>query len=595
MVLSGIVWRKYWWIFPFILFLGVFFRLLNFHFPIIGGDYDYILHRLLVGNWHIFHQGLGPFYYSSYVCGGSITYGSPNDAFYSLMQFSSYFIDYWQAINLSVLVNLIIGYAGWFLVGCHVLRLKSKWSHLLSLLVLTNGFYLVHVAGGHFNFISFPVLGWLFWCVFDRRLDSWISLLFRVSIFSLVTGWALYSAGYYVLLFWLMAAIAFVPLDLLVLRRVVLKRLLMLLWRVAGCGLGALAIGASKLVAVYSYMSVYPRTYSVWPALPIEQVPSFIYQTFFNYPVSSSSISPLPHSLVEASFLLSPVVLIGLAVGFVLLIRALLKNNWNGLVVVMGTIYVFAVVHFFLELTSGFGWSVNLLDRLPVFASIRMYIRFLYIPSLLLIVLAVWSLARMTERHLKDYVNIIVVLAAASTVMFFYWGYTGGIKVNPGAFGIGYAYNVHEELMSNLQLSGGLPELVREIGPGGSDYVGVSGLGCYDAVLVWAGPSALHRQALHVGPVADQSDGYYNIMKPACITYPEANDCKPGDRIPVSDQENFERFISGKKVSWKVSGWQTFANYLSLIWLIVSVLVLVIMGTIVVISRVIVKTRRNEK
>jgi hypothetical protein len=103
-------------------------------------------------------------------------------------------------------------------------------------------------------------------------------------------------------------------------------------------------------------------------------------------------------------------------------------------------------------------------------------------------------------------------------------------------------------------------------------------MGCTDGLTFWAGDSAFHAKALMTGSVNEQHDGYYNMMKPACMLYPKENNCQPGDRIPVSDTENFDRFRHGMKTDWQISGRQRVLNILSLAWLAVCVAGLVLGG-----------------
>jgi len=56
------------------------------------------------------------------------------------------------------------------------------------------------------------------------------------------------------------------------------------------------------------------------------------------------------------------------------------------------------------------------------------------------------------------------------------------------------------------------------------------------------------------------------------LLYPDYFGCKPWDRIPESDKENFEIFRQGKIPSWGVPPWQTFLLYLNLISVLACVI-----------------------
>ena len=77
-------------------------------------------------------------------------------------------------------------------------------------------------------------------------------------------------------------------------------------------------------------------------------------------------------------------------------------------------------------------------------------------------------------------------------------------------------------------------------------------------------------EELVVGDVYLGWNDHLNLYNPACFVYPESNDCTPGDRIKVSDMENFEQFVEGKKTQWKVPVMQSILNWVSLLTLLTS-------------------------
>jgi hypothetical protein len=81
---------------------------------------------------------------------------------------------------------------------------------------------------------------------------------------------------------------------------------------------------------------------------------------------------------------------------------------------------------------------------------------------------------------------------------------------------------------------------------------------------------------IRVAKIMNESDGVLNIYNPACMVYPKENDCEPGDRILVSDKENAERFRTGQKTTWKMSGLQHISNWISILTLIGCVVIIVV-------------------
>jgi hypothetical protein len=81
--------------------------------------------------------------------------------------------------------------------------------------------------------------------------------------------------------------------------------------------------------------------------------------------------------------------------------------------------------------------------------------------------------------------------------------------------------------------------------------------------------------ALEQGDVYLGWNDRLNLYNPACFAYPEANDCTPGERIKVSDMENFEKFITGEKTQWNVPLIQRILNWISVLTLLAAAIIAV--------------------
>jgi len=189
------------WLFPLLIFLGVFLWLLNIRYPLLGHDVSAWLPYLLEGQWHIFHYGWIPMRYVPHLCGGIPVYGNPNDVFYSLVQLLMLAMQPWFAIQGAIAVTMAIGYVGWFLYGRDVLRFSSLWASVFALMILAGGFHLAHTAVGHMNFVPIPLLGLLLWLLFDQNRDTRKTLMLRTAGFSLTAAFVLYAGGYYTLVY----------------------------------------------------------------------------------------------------------------------------------------------------------------------------------------------------------------------------------------------------------------------------------------------------------------------------------------------------------------------------------------------------------
>jgi hypothetical protein len=72
--------------------------------------------------------------------------------------------------------------------------------------------------------------------------------------------------------------------------------------------------------------------------------------------------------------------------------------------------------------------------------------------------------------------------------------------------------------------------------------LGISPIGCYEAIfgyrLEW-----FPGRELRPGRTLAAVRGRLNLLNPACFAFPEANNCRPGDRFSAAERENAERFV----------------------------------------------------
>ena len=73
---------------------------------------------------------------------------------------------------------------------------------------------------------------------------------------------------------------------------------------------------------------------------------------------------------------------------------------------------------------------------------------------------------------------------------------------------------------------------------------------------------------LHTGSVYDIENGYFNIVNPTGYVFPEVNNSKMYERIPVTEKAQFIDFINRRDPSWKLPVIQQLLNWTALITLI---------------------------
>lgn len=542
-----------WWLPSLLPFLLFFIGFLGASFPRIGHDYEYFVPQLLAGKAHFMAQGLAPFRYSPYFCGGMVAHGNPQNPYYSLLQVFTFFMEPWYSLLLCIVLVLLLGYRGWYLVGRDVLGLKPEWRHLLALIVVSSGFTLAHLVAGHVTFFAFPLVSYFVWFLFKPGNLSFRALLSDAAIVSLLAGMILYAGGYIVLLYTALGLSLALPLYLIV--HPTRERLLLLLSRIAFFAIGSLALGMSKITAVISFMTHVPRVYSL-EHFSAEAILSHAFKALWVIPQTSRLFTEVAWwDVHEKTMLLSPVTIIGMV---------LLPWIWYSTGRVAATrfrrILFYAWVVFIaivlLQLASGTGPFAETLWKLSLLKAIRVPIRFLYIPSVFIACGSVYALAIFVERHFWRHSMIIVFFLSLLTVASFKIGFPDQTMQN---MVINYDYGkVRQALVASPD-----PPPVTVLHDPASVMEGHSSVDCYEPLFDSSGKFSVH--ALHVGPVTDVRDDTFNMINPSCYQYPEENNCFPGDRIPASDEATLESFRRSGHTPWKISTAQLVSDWVSLV------------------------------
>lgn len=552
-----------------IAFLGIFFWGLNIGDK-IGHDYNYFFPKLLDGNWHFIRQGLAPFLYTPHYCGGFPEFGNPQSMYYSLLQLLSLKLDLWIAAQLVMGIAMLIGYWGWYLFGRDVLKLSLDWSHVFSLIVTAHGFYLMHMMAGHIIYHTIPLIGLMLWLLLERSRDSARSLILKASAFGCIAANSIHSGGFMVGVFGALTLLLFLPFV------IILHDRKGLLTRIAACTVAALLMTGGKVFAIASVMRFFPRN------LPFNQLPEgsstlgYIATTLWGFPQNEGLYTdygiPDWGALHEYSMYLSPIVLIGLLCGVYLLWKS--RNTMKRRPILFLVLFSFSIFQlcFFVQLIQGHGIFVDWLKHVPVFTSLRMNTRFVYPLSLILSAAGVWSLNRITNHK-----SLYPLLASLLTVIAFLVAYVPALMNEIPPRSLDYT-----EVQYHLKQNAGFLELNVEQnidmrGQGQAEFVplfvGANHVYCEEPLL-WGDKPTM--EPLETGDVYLGWNDRLNLYNPACFIYPEANDCVPGDRIAVSDIENFTLFTTGEKTQWKVPIAQRILNWISVVALMIT---LAILGT----------------
>jgi hypothetical protein len=89
--------------------------------------------------------------------------------------------------------------------------------------------------------------------------------------------------------------------------------------------------------------------------------------------------------------------------------------------------------------------------------------------------------------------------------------------------------------------------------------------------------NVLLKPQVHEGPVLDQQDGYFNMTNPSGLVFPEVNNSKPFERIPVSDYQKLLDFVNRRKSDWKIPWTQSMLDWAAAITFAVEILAMLIL------------------
>ena len=543
------------WCLPLATFLVLFIYKININYPSYGHDFDYNFIRLLAGRRHFYIQGFSPFRYVPYFCGGMTIYGNPSTMYYSIFQLIALLVDPWITINIVTSLSIIIGYFGWMLFGRDVLRLSSAWRHVLSIFILSNGIFLVQAYSGHIWSTSYPLLGILYWLFYTPKRETARQLFLHTIFFTFAIAHIFYSAGWPLILYIFLGFLLGTPFYFIFpkSRRASIYQLCI---RSFCFGLGAILISIGKIVSVISFMSNISRATSFEKMASHSNPLFYIAKSFWAIPQKKILLIEAAHGLHEKSFLMSPFTIIGILL-FIVLILIMNKKAINWFRKVLIITYMLLIVYVFKELTQGYGYLITPLEDLPVFRDMRKLFRALIILTILISICSAWSFNHLFSiAKFKKYSSVAAYFVISISLLTLH---------------IGYPKSTLSEIQTHGNLTGWreivaknpIPQPVEEIVAKESENFleGKSGLNCYEPLFKNTGNRQIYL--LHPGSIFDITDGKFNMINPACFQYPKENNCKPWDRISIEDKENLMNFASGKKVSWKISNTQFFADYIS--------------------------------
>jgi len=551
----------------------------NYHYPLVGWDHKYFFTRLIDTHLHYRINGFTIQWYTPSFGGGLPGYPHPLNAQFSLPQILALFIEPWGAVRASYFIYVLIGYTGAYLFLRHSLQFGWMPATLGAVLFSANGFYLQHLANGHFNFQAFPILPLFLIALFEKRL----SIPRAAGLIALGGGLLIYSASTYPAVFIGLSLLMTLPLAWLI-------RPEMFDWlrlgKIATLG-GLLALGLvlSKLYAVASFMRFFPRDMPDVYDIPLKLAPVGLFLQLFGvmglapiYALTGQKVTAIREllqaytgayaGLWELDLSLSPVVwilLFGgiLTLGHRLLAKRLAISQLKRRLLALALLAL--AIYLALEFTFARGYIYPLLRELPFLRALHVNPRF---GSAFLFPIALFSAytLHLWTRPLPKLRALALFLPFQILAL-----------LSLGA----YLLIPLDKLQERTFFIGGLQEVYRKIEQGQTfpiervDDINdqrvfddqASNLKPYE-VLFGYNLEKFHS-TVQVGPARQIQNGYFNMTHPAGLVYPEANHVSPWERIPADQQEQLEDFLARRQPDWNIPAAQKAANAVSLVSLVI--------------------------
>lgn len=551
-----------------------------------GLDYSYFLPQLLAGYYWFSNNGLLSIpWFTPAFCAGVPYFANMQGTYLSLPQFLMFVVNSFQALQIAFMTFAVAGFGGFYALSRNVFGM-SRWIALAAgVIFLFNGFYPARFIAGHIAFHAFmlmPIvaisaLAGAREVIPQRSFDTW------VLVGALTIAYMVHSGMVHALLPSLLAVVAVILVHgyLFGLRATPFFRLMFM-------GGIALALSAAKLAAAIAYISHFPR----------EMVPLLGFDGFWRtlyIALRSLFVAPaIDHAAVwlqNNQWFPDFKVLFGpheLEYG-VTFIPALATLTWitrklidrfhqrssigslssRTLIVLAFTLLL--SVPIFLNWYEP-SWTA-FLKTVPLLGNSSTLIRWLclYIPVAALVGMLCIERERMLAT-VRPLVALGIIAAVISINISTDWTY----YVRRGN------YDVTDVTVAHAALRGGAsiptiervewpPTALRDLTfkPGRSDSFvgGGTNAKCYE-------PMFGHRLEeypfgiLREGPTLEVNDGQTNIKNPACMLYPEANECRPGDHFSESEIASATAFTSYKPFPFQMPWWQKVANGISLIALV---------------------------
>lgn len=556
------------------LIILVILTIINCDLPLVGKDYGYHIPRMLDGLLHQRINGFTLQWYTPSFGGGIPAYPNPQDIQLSLPQILLHEVNPWFALMISLSVYSVIGFTTFYSLLLNECGFDRGASMLGAAFILTNGFFIEHAIVGHVGFQVFPLFGLVLYLLFSSQFRALTSgLLLGIAGLLLVN-----QSGFYIIYIFALSSAILLPLMYLLTPH-------LFNWKRLGAVLffgmsSALALSASKLWAVYSFMRFFPReiadqyetTYLQGLAgIALQLAGGMLVIPY--YFLTGQNLNELPglfqnatgnieNGIWETDISLSPILILLLAYGIVrgsIIIfqkRTEMVGSMSG---ILAFLFVVLGIWLTLDLSLAQGWLFSLLKDAPVVRSLHVNVRY---PSALIFPMTFAGAYIFDKfmRQAKPSLKFLPTFLFIMTILLPLWYLLPEKQVQDRSFNTRQMEKIYVMITEGEQFPVTNIANLKDIQVLLEDASNLQGL--FEPLFGY-NLEYFHPQ-VHVGPVLDIEDGYFNLTNPASYVYPDENFLKPFERFRVDQAEEFNQFINRRQPELMISTTQRMANMITI-------------------------------
>lgn len=565
------------------LLIGVHYIIFSQFFPNaqgkLGHDYQYNLPLLLDGYYWFLNNGLWslPWFTPSF-CGGMPLMANPATFYVSTTQWFTFITDPVTSVRLTFVLFAAAGFWGFYFLLRRVFAV-SCWAALLGGgLFLFNGLYAWRMVVGHMEFHAFMLTPGIAFFLLQREEggDSLWRSARNMVLVAFLLSYAFMSGMTQLIVPSVIAVIVIAALARLAHCGSVDFVGCML--RLAGAGIGAIGLSASKLVASLSFLGNFPRDSYLLPGVEgLGTLVALITQvvTVGGAHVNAESMIAnsqwhLGRHEFEFGLTIIPFLLIVLGLtlngGWRRVFSSLVSHRQLPLMVLC---LLLLSIPLALNYYSP-SWN-HFLKTIPFIKNLSNFFRWFIIFIPFVVVLA--ALAVEKTPLLARFASYVVCASLALVVMLnlstdtaFYHDQPYDPEPVVSAYWQTRANRSPPTIATQVASldEAGQPALTQAR----NDALihGESQLLCYEPMFGFR-LEFLPFKGIRPGPTLAEHAGEINLKNPACYLYPTENKCTPGDHFRVDQLDEAQRFISFQPFRYQESLWQGVADWVSFLFL----------------------------